>query len=113
MIYHIANLKDWERALESGYYASENYHKEGFIPCATINQIKELADRFFSHLPEIFILHIVEKRIKHLVHYKTWQGLPELFPLIYGKIPLMAIENVSIVDKDSEGNFDWQNWKYY
>lgn len=113
MVYHIASFENWEKALERGYYITEDYKQKGFIYCATLPQIREVAECFFGHFSEILILHIVEKRIKHLVEYRQVEGLSELYPCILGRIPLFAIENVSIVDKNEEGNFDWENWKYY
>jgi uncharacterized protein (DUF952 family) len=113
MIYHIADFKDWDRALELGEYKPHNYREVGFIHCANLRQLPAVAQRFYSHLPEILILHIVEKRIKPLIKYELGKDVGELFPHIYGAVPLHAIENVSIIDKTENNEFDWQRWKFY
>jgi uncharacterized protein (DUF952 family) len=113
MIYHIADFKDWDKALNVGEYKPSNFRTEGFIHCANLQQLPGAAQRFYSHLSEILILHIVEKRIRELIKYELGKDVPELFPHIYGAVPLYAIENVSIIDKTSDNEFDWQGWKFY
>lgn len=106
MIYHITDAKLWERALELGDYSHPSLKAEGFIHCSTLTQLPATVARFFSEAQSLIILHIVERRIKELVRWEESDG--DKFPHIYGQLPLEAIEDLSIIERDDKGQWDWQ-----
>lgn len=105
MIYHITTKELWEKALLKGMYAHPSLEIEGFIHASTEAQLMETINIHYSEQKEIWILHIVEKRIKNKLKWET--AREQLFPHIYGQIPLEAIEDVSFITKNSVGQWEW------
>lgn len=106
MIYHITEQKLYERALQLGFYLHPSLKEEGFIHCCKEEQLPGVADRHFAKAKELLVLHIVERRIpKEKLKWEEAEG--ELYPHVYGKIPIEAVEDVSIMERDSDGHIDF------
>lgn len=105
MIYHLTSRELWEKALLKGMYAHPSLESEGFIHASTEQQLLETVQLHFQNFTEIWVLHIVEKRIKNKMKWET--AREQLFPHIYGQIPLEAIEDVSFFTKNQEGLWEW------
>ena len=106
MIYHIAREKDWLEALNKGIYFPPAFLEEGFIHCSTEAQLLGSARRHFAGETELIILHIVEKRVKNFL---KWEGKdPEnLFPHIYAKLPLEAVETTRTLILNKDGSYEF------
>jgi uncharacterized protein (DUF952 family) len=107
MIYHITESALWQRALALGFYVHPSLKEEGFIHCSKENQLGEVGDEHFADAKEVLVLHIVERRIKDKVKYEEVDG--EEYPHIYGKIPIDAIEDITIVERGDDGAFKWED----
>jgi len=108
MIYHLITHEIWEKTLNSNkpIYEPASFKTEGFIHCSFAEQIAESANLHFPEQTELVVLHIVEKRIKNIIKTEaSRQGI--LFPHIYGELPLDAVEELSIMVRNSEGVFEW------
>jgi uncharacterized protein (DUF952 family) len=47
MIYHIETEDLWQQALPSGTYSPASYENNGFIHCASLEQITDVADSHY------------------------------------------------------------------
>jgi len=106
MIYHITSRDAWQQALESGMYTAPSLDKEGFIHASTREQVIRVGNAFYTTVPNCVLLAIDETL---LPAPPVWEppvhpnpDTPptpeeqELFPHIYGPIPVGAV--VKIVD---------------
>lgn len=109
MVYHLTTLAQWEKYLQhmAGDFMAPSLKTEGFIHCSTKDQVLESAERHFAGEEELVVLCIVEKRVKNLLKWEPSRN-EELFPHIYGGIPLEAIETTESLQRDGKGKFDWQ-----
>jgi uncharacterized protein (DUF952 family) len=91
MIYHIATRKDWDAAKVAGEYTTVSLQSEGFIHCSTAGQVQTTANRFFRGRQDLVLLNIDENKITVEIKYENLEGGKDLFPHIYGSLPIEAI----------------------
>ena len=91
-IFHIGTKTEWELARRSGSYVNDSLAEEGFIHCSRIEQIPEVAARFFRGIPELVLLEIDSEKLACELRWELVDG--QLFPHIYGPVNLDAIRAV-------------------
>ena len=87
-ILHVATRADWEAAQSSSAYTGNTLASEGFIHCATPDQLMHVLTRYF---PSAVNYVIVEIDPALLASELRWEGTPEPFPHIYGPLNLSAV----------------------
>jgi uncharacterized protein (DUF952 family) len=97
-ILHLADRAAWESARATGTpYAMSTrdltLEEEGFIHCATETQLPGVLDRYYRGLEHtLVLLEIDPARLGAEVRYEPSGG--DLFPHIYGPIPIDAVLKV-------------------
>lgn len=104
-IYHITDTAKWEAALNSGTYRHPSFQTEGFIHCSTAEQLQKTLAKHFKNETEVVILTIVDRRVRHNLKWDTIEG-GEIFPHIYGNIPVDAVEDQQIWLKNAKGEWE-------
>ena len=95
-IFHLAMPDDWAVAFQTGEYTmstrGRTLKEEGFIHASTFNQIEATANRFYADVDQLVLLTIDQRKISHAI---AWEppapGVTELFPHIYGPLPISAV----------------------
>ncbi|HLF74455.1 MAG TPA: DUF952 domain-containing protein [Anaerolineales bacterium] len=113
MIYHLTSRQAWHDAQQRGEYRAESLESEGFIHCSTETQILPVAERFFRGQPDILLLKIDSSLLSAELRWEPPSGgapppgVPEgdLFPHIYGPIPLDAIVKVVDLESNPDGSY--------
>lgn len=108
MIFHITDSESWKRALQTGYYVHPSLKEDGFIHAVKEKQVLDLVEKKFAEAEELVILHIVERRLKDKITFVEEDG--EQWPRILSRIPIDAIEDVSVVPKLDDGSFNWDEF---
>lgn len=95
-IFHIALPEDWAAAFTFGEYAmstrSMSLDEVGFIHCSTRPQIEATANRFYADLSELVLLTVDPLMVPaHIVWEPPAPAIDELFPHIYGPLPIAAV----------------------
>ncbi len=106
MIYHITSAELWESAMEKGQYEHPTLQSEGFIHCSSLEQLHRSAAKHFPDSEELLVLFLVEKRHKANLRWEP-SKTGELFPHIYGRIPMELIESVRMLIRKSPGVYEW------
>lgn len=111
MIYHLVTLKGWEKYLHNlgQDFKSPSLKTEGFIHCSEKSQLLESAQLHFEGEDELVVLFLVEKRLKGILKREPSRN-GELFPHIYGPIPVGAIETTKNLVRNKEGVFEFESW---
>jgi uncharacterized protein (DUF952 family) len=107
-ILHIALPDDWSAARDGGEYRIStrgvSLDDEGFIHCSYPNQIETVANRFFSDLSELVLLHIEPELLDAEIRKEpAAAGDGELFPHVYGPIPTTAVIATTWWDRGDDG----------
>ena len=117
MIYHITTRDEWQQALERGIYIVPSLDQQGFIHASTREQVAKVGNALYRTVPNCVLLAIDENR---LPAPPLWEppdhpdpnnppptGDQELFPHIYGPIPVGAVVKITdfIVGMDGMYHF--------
>jgi len=99
MIWHIALHADWLHAQNTGEYRVSTrgmtLAEVGYIHCSKPEQIEGVASRFYDDLNELLLLEIDPARVESdIVEEPPAPGIDELFPHIYGPLPIAAVRSV-------------------
>jgi uncharacterized protein (DUF952 family) len=103
-IYHIALVADWERAEATGAYRHPSLEREGYVHCSAAHQVAGVADVWFAGQRGLVLLEIDPGRAGAEVRWEDG-GAGELFPHVYGPIPLEAVLRTFGFAPDAEGRF--------
>jgi uncharacterized protein (DUF952 family) len=93
MIYRISEPQFWAEALRQGYYASPDLAAEGFIHFSERHQVTGVAQRYYRNKSGLILLLVDEARLDPDTECRreNTTGGPELFPHVYGRVPLAAV----------------------
>lgn len=101
-IYHLALRHAWEAAVEEGepYRRStvdRSLEEEGFIHCSSAEQVQGVADRFYRGRTDVLLLVIDPSKVPSEIRTEN------LFPHIYGPLPIEAVVGVEPVACGEDG----------
>jgi uncharacterized protein (DUF952 family) len=89
MIYHIETEDLWQQALPSGACVPESYENDGFIHCAALKQVTDVADRHYHGRRGLLLLCISQKLLEAETLWEPSDGL--YYPHIYGPLNMSAV----------------------
>jgi uncharacterized protein (DUF952 family) len=95
VILHITTPAAWADAIATGAYTADSLTTEGFIHCSEARQLAGVVQRHFPGRTGLLLLHIDPSRLDAEVRYENLEGGTELFPHVYGPIPVQAVVDVS------------------
>ena len=94
VLYKIMPRQDWESAQAKGIYeGSEVDRKDGFIHLSAAHQVRTTAQRHFSGDSDLVLVSVRPGDLGQSLKWEVSRG-GDLFPHIYGPLPLSAIGEV-------------------
>ena len=100
-IFHLALVDEWRAAERAGEYRRSTVEKsldeEGFIHCSFATQVQATADRYYRGHRDVVLLTIDPSRLQAEVRVEN------LFPHIYGPLPVDAVIRVDAVPVGPDG----------
>jgi uncharacterized protein (DUF952 family) len=95
-LYHLALADEWEQTVERGgpYLRStvdETLDQVGFIHCSFLHQLAATRGRFYAGREDVVLLCIEPGRLDVEVRVEDLHGHGEVFPHVYGPLPLTAV----------------------
>ena len=103
-LFHLALKGDWEQAQDSGTYQwstrGMRLTEVGFIHCSWQEQVPKTFERFYADAGEIVLLEIDPIRLNSPLRA---DAIPtgELFPHLYGPLPIEAVRSITPYSSDS------------
>ena len=105
MIYHITEAAAWQAAQQSGQYTGDTLTSEGFIHFSTEPQVERTANRFYHGRHDLVVLEVDPALANAPVRYENLEGGTELFPHLYGPLPVSAVVRAIPFPPDTDGGF--------
>jgi uncharacterized protein (DUF952 family) len=107
-IYHCSLVSDWDRAQQAGTYSvssrGRTLEQEGFVHASYAEQVPGVLQRFYADLDEpLCLLAIDPELVSAPVVAENLTGGDELFPHVYGPIPVAAVSSVIELHRDGTG----------
>lgn len=107
MIYRIAATEDWIKAIRDGRFESADLAAEGFIHCAERTQVQGVANRHYPDRTNLVLLAVDEEVLGVPVKRENTSGGTELFPHVYGPVPLAGVRGHALFQRDADGRVIW------
>ena len=104
-IYHITSLREAEDALRSSTYVPEAFSVDGFIHCSYRCQVCDVANRRFAGQSGLVLFEVDRSRLPHDVVDENLEGGAELFPHLYGRLPMSAVVRIHEFPCGPDGRF--------
>jgi glutathione S-transferase len=106
VVYHLALAGEWQEALSTGRAYSVSTRgralaEVGFVHCAFAHQVGAVAGRFYADRDDLVVLAIDPSATGAELVVEGVPGTDEVFPHIYGPVPLTAV--VSATPWDGAG----------
>jgi uncharacterized protein (DUF952 family) len=109
-IFHIALEQDWLAARSNDAYRGSTkgrtLDEEGFIHCSDAHQVDRIADVMYGDVRDpLVVLSIATELLDAEARYENLDGGEELFPHIYGQLPVSAVTAVTPLTRDKAGSY--------
>ena len=88
---HIAQRSDLVAAKASGHYRAASLESEGFLHCCHPEQLSGVVQRWFDGVDDLVLLTIDSQTLPAPLVHENTAGGGELFPHVYGEIPVSSI----------------------
>lgn len=98
VIYHFTTLQEWEKAQDKGLYEPPSFQREGFIHCATEDQLEGVLKKHFKEHENLVKLVIDPSRLASRLQYDKDGEQQQEFPHIYGPLNLEAVTQIVFLD---------------
>lgn len=105
MIYHLTSAATWSAAVAAGTYAPPSLASDGFIHCSTASQYLATANLYFRGHTDLVLLSIDEAGLPVRYEPPVGSSRPELFPHLYGPLPIPAVVAVTPLRCLADGSF--------
>ena len=104
-LYHIVPDELFTAAREAGWYRPAAFAEEGFVHCSYAHQVESVAAARFRGQRNLVLLAIDATALSVPVIDENLEGGEQLFPHVYGVIPVAAITAVHAFPCNSDGLF--------
>ena len=91
LIYHITTEAEAKRAQLIGEYTPQAFDSEEFIHCSYAHQIPGVMERIFKGRTGLVVFEIDPAQLSCKIVDENLEGGTELFPHIYGTLPMSAV----------------------
>lgn len=106
IIVQITRQNEWRKAFESGSYAADTLATQGFIHCSTPAQVVPVANLLFRGRKDLVLLCIDTTMVDSEIKYENLEGGTELFPHVYGRVPVPSVVRVFDFLPKDDGTFE-------
>jgi uncharacterized protein (DUF952 family) len=93
-IFHITSRDEANKARTAGEYSPQQFDAEGFIHCSYAHQVNGVIGRRFQDRTDLVLLEIDPAKLDCKVIDENLEGGAELFPHIYGRLPMSAVVQI-------------------
>lgn len=104
-LFHITGRDEWAAAQAAGEYLPAAFAREGFIHCSYERQVEKSARKHFAGRTDLVLLEIDRTAVPSRIVDENLSGGSDLFPHIYGPLPVSAVHTVFDYPPGPDGTF--------
>jgi glutathione S-transferase len=94
-IYHVADRTHWAEAQVAGDYRrstrDQSLDEVGYLHAANADQVVGVLSRYYQGVSDLLLLTVDADRVAELLRDENTSGGTELFPHLYGPLPVDAV----------------------
>jgi uncharacterized protein (DUF952 family) len=103
IVFKLIDRPSWRAAEAAGVFVgSAADARDGFIHFSTAAQVRETAVRHFAGARDLLLVAVESAALGDVLRWESSRG-GDLFPHLYGPLPLSAVRGVSDVGLDDAG----------
>lgn len=106
-LFHLTTPECWREAIASGEYPwstrGVRFEEVGFVHCATLGQVETVALYVYPGEMTLSLLVIDPSLVGAEVRYENLEGGEELFPHVYGRLPVESVVRVMTLNANTAG----------
>ena len=105
VIYHLCSRIDWEGERDgpaTAYLGSALARGDGFLHLSCSHQLAASLEKHFTALPGLVLVAVETARLGDALKWEVSRG-GQLFPHLYGPLPLSAVIGVDDISLGSDG----------
>lgn len=107
-LFHIALREDWDRARRAGEYRvstiGHSLDEVGFVHASFAQQVAATAARHYAGVDAPLVLLVVDRsRLGAAVRVEPAPGSDEVYPHVYGPVPVAAVTEAVELRRDAAG----------
>ena len=101
MIFHIADPKQYNAAVDSGAaeYRPASFEREGFIHCSEASQVASTLHRHFAMADNLLLLAIDDEAEREYLRHEDLYKRGQLFPHLYHALPLSSVRGTHALER--------------
>jgi uncharacterized protein (DUF952 family) len=104
-IYRLVSESEWAAAKAAGFFAGSAHDlRDGFIHFSTAGQAAETAEKHYAGKSDLLILCVDASALTAPLKWEVSRG-GQLFPHLYGKLPVGAVRRVEKLPLGPDGRF--------
>ncbi|MBP0440588.1 DUF952 domain-containing protein [Tianweitania sediminis] len=108
-IFKIVPTALWQAAEEQGAFTGAPVDTaDGFIHFSTAEQVRETAAKHFAHRDDLLLVSVDETTLGPTLKFEPSRG-GDLFPHLYGPLPLSAVQWVHPLPLGADGRHDFSD----
>jgi uncharacterized protein (DUF952 family) len=101
LVYKVCSAREWAEAVANGSYRGSAVDlRDGFIHFSTRTQLAETLRRHFAGQRDLVLVAVNPETLGASLRWEPSRG-GDLFPHLYGELPVALARNVSPVDPDA------------
>lgn len=101
VIYRIISESDWQAAQAAGAFTGTAHDiRDGFIHFSTARQAAETAAKHYAGKTDLLLLYVRDMDVEASLKWEVSRN-DELFPHLYGPLPVSAVSRVETLPLDS------------
>lgn len=106
VLYKLMRASDWARAEAEGVAPwSDADRRDGYMHLSTPAQVLETARRHFAGARDLLALAVRRAAIEGALKFELAPKRGELFPHLYGPLPVAAVTGVRALVPQTDGSF--------
>lgn len=103
LIYKLADPRDWGAAMAEGVYrGSAADRADGFIHFSTGPQLPGTLEKHYADAHRLALVEVEAASLGPALKWEAARG-GELFPHLYGDLPLTAVATLRLIARDESG----------
>lgn len=104
-IFHFVHADDYQSQTIDGIYMPPSLEKEGFIHLSPVELVARVANTIIPGRTGFILLEVDTARVPHRIVWENLEGGTDLFPHIYGPLPIDAIVATHSFEPGENGEF--------
>jgi uncharacterized protein (DUF952 family) len=110
VIYKIVTRDQWLEAEKAGVFKGAPIDlADGYIHFSTAEQVADTAAKHFSGQGDLLLVAVEAAAFGNSLIYEPSRG-GELFPHLYGELPLASVHSVETLSLDDDGNHQFPSF---